>query len=72
LRRLAQKIGLSREWTPIRMSWAEPVRRAGAASGRSLVLDLSGLERGDYVVELRATAIGGETVAASREIRIDD
>ncbi len=70
LPRLAQKLGLAREWTPIRMSWAEPVLREGAVVGRSLVLDLSGLERGSYVVEVRATTVGGETVTASRRIEI--
>jgi hypothetical protein len=70
LRRLAQKFGLSREWTPIRMSWAEPVLREGAVVGRSLVLDLSGLERGRYAVEIRATALGGETVIVTRQIEI--
>lgn len=70
LRRFAQSLGLARKWTPIRMAWSEPVLDDGSVAGRSLVLDLSELERGSYRLELRVTRVGGETITAEREIQI--
>jgi len=68
LRRIAESIGLGRR-SPIRIAWREYAAPGGVAT-RSVVLDLSLIPSGKYVLKLDATPAGQDAVTTSRIIDI--
>lgn len=69
LRRVAESIGLGRRSTPISIAWRESPSLGGIAT-RSVVLDLSLISRGKYVLKLDATPPGQRGVSTSRVIDV--
>ena len=70
MRRMAEALRLTRQWTPVTLAWRDPVAEARAIAGRSVLLDLSELSRGSYRIRLRVTRLGGETMLAERRIDV--
>jgi len=69
LRKIAESIGIGRRVSPISIAWRESPSRGGVAT-RSVVLDLSLIQRGKYVLKLDATPVGQDAVTTSRIIEI--
>lgn len=72
VRSARQRLGLSPEDTPIRMSWTDTRPPAGRAAGHAISLDLGNVEPGRYRVTLTLTPLAGSAVASSREIALID
>ncbi|HEX8695338.1 MAG TPA: hypothetical protein VF746_23200 [Longimicrobium sp.] len=70
LRRTAERLGLARAATPVRMRWSEEVE-AGAVLPRSLAIALPDVPDGDYVIEVSVRTRAGATASATREIRVE-
>lgn len=70
LRRAAERMGLARAATPVRMRWNEEVT-AGDVLGRSLAIAIPNLPNGDYLLEVSVRARGGASASALREIRVE-
>jgi len=69
LRRIAQSIGLGRRASPISIAWRESPSAGGIAT-RSVVLDLSLIPRGKYVLKLEAAPRGQGGATSSRVLDI--
>ncbi len=69
LRRIAESIGIGRRSSPIKIAWREYPSLGGVAT-RSVVLDLSLIPNGKYVIKLDATPVGQDAVTTSRIIHI--
>jgi hypothetical protein len=68
-RRWGRRLGVAGRAEAARLSWSET---AGVPAGRALRLDLSGLDPGRYVMELRATPEGGaEPAVVRRHLEVD-
>ena len=70
LRRAAERMGLARAATPVRMRWNEEVAAADVL-GRSLAIAIPNLPNGDYLLEVSVRARGGASASALREIRVE-
>ncbi len=69
LRRMAESIGVGRRTSPISIAWRETPAAGGIAT-RSVVLDLSLIPRGKYVLKLEATPRGQGGATSSRVLEI--
>jgi len=69
LRRLAESIGVARRASPISIAWRESPSAGGIAT-RSVVLDLSLIPRGKYVLKLEAAPQGQGGTTSSRVLDI--
>ena len=69
LRRAAQSLGLVGPHRNVRLEWQE-VPAPGPIAPRSLVVDLSDLAPGRYVIEVGVSPAEGDRVTARREITI--
>ena len=69
LRRIAQSVGLGRRASPISIAWRESPSAGGIAT-RSVVLDLSLIPRGKYVLKLEAAPRGQGGATSSRVLDI--
>ena len=69
LRRIAQSVGLGRRASPISIAWREFPSLAGVST-RSVVLDLTLIPRGKYILKLDATLPGRGSANSSRVIEI--
>jgi len=69
LRRLAESIGVGRRARPISIAWRENPSAGGIAT-RSVVLDLSLIPRGKYVLKLEAAPRGQGGATSSRVLDI--
>jgi hypothetical protein len=67
-----QRLGLSPEDTPIRMSWTDARPPSGRAAGHAISLDLRNVEPGRYRVTLTLTPLAGSSLSSSREIALID
>lgn len=69
LRRMAESIGLGRRATPISIAWRE-TPSTGSITSRSVVLDLSLIPAGKYVLKLDAKPQGQPGASSSRIIDV--
>jgi hypothetical protein len=69
LRRIGESIGLARRITPLNIAWRDSPAMGGV-SARSVVLDLSLVPRGKYVLRVEARPVGKPIAEASRAIEI--
>jgi hypothetical protein len=70
LRRAAERLGLARTATPVRMRWNEEIP-AGDVLARSLAIAIPNLPSGDYVLEVAVRAKGGASASTLREIIVE-
>jgi hypothetical protein len=70
LRRAAERLGLARTATPVRMRWNEEIR-AGDVLARSLAIAIPNLHSGDYVLEVAVRAKGGASASTLRDITVE-
>jgi hypothetical protein len=70
LRRLAGMLHLAARPRALRIAWHEVVQPVEGRAGRALVLDLGGLDRGRYRIEVTVTAPSGAKATATREVRV--
>jgi len=69
LRRIGESIGLARRLSPLNIAWRDSPTMGGISS-RSVVLDLSLVPRGKYVLRVEALPEGKPPAASSRQILI--
>ncbi|HEX2095558.1 MAG TPA: hypothetical protein VHG28_24390 [Longimicrobiaceae bacterium] len=69
-RRMAERLGLVGEETPIRVRWDEETP-GEATLARTLVLAIPQLPRGEYTLELSVIPRAGEPVTATRSLRVE-
>jgi hypothetical protein len=69
LRRLAERAGLLREVTPVRLRWQEPVS-PGPFMARSLDIQVPDVSPGSYTLELVVDAVGREPLTVRKEIEV--
>ncbi len=69
LRRIGESIGLAPRTSPLNIAWRESPR-AGGISARSVVLDLSLIPRGKYVLSVEVRPSGKSPAVSSRQIEI--
>ncbi|HEU4457214.1 MAG TPA: hypothetical protein VFR81_29360 [Longimicrobium sp.] len=70
IRRAAERLGLARAATPVRMRWNEEIA-AGDVLARSLAIAIPNLPAGDYVLEVAVRARGGASASTLREITVE-
>ncbi|MEX2581836.1 MAG: hypothetical protein WD766_01055 [Gemmatimonadota bacterium] len=71
LRRLAERAGLMREVTPVRLRWQEPVAE-GEFMSRSVEIEVPDVAPGTYTLELTVDASGREPLSVRKDIEIGD
>lgn len=69
LRRLGESIGLASRSSPLKISWHETAA-LGSVTARSVVLDLSLIPKGKYVLRIEAGDSGGQRAATTRNIEL--
>ncbi|HYJ80759.1 MAG TPA: hypothetical protein VEW03_14185 [Longimicrobiaceae bacterium] len=69
LRRTAERLGLARTATPVRMRWSEEVE-GSAVLPRSLAIALPNLPPGDYAIEVSVRTGAGAGASTTREITV--
>ncbi len=69
LRRIGESIGLAPRTSPLNIAWRESPR-AGGISARSVVLDLSLIPRGKYVLRVEVRPSEKSPAVSSRQIEI--
>jgi hypothetical protein len=69
VRRLAERAGLLREVTPIRLRWQEPTV-AGTHMPRSLAIQIPEVAPGSYTLELTLEADGREPLSVRKDIEV--
>lgn len=69
IRRIGESIGLARRITPLNIAWRDSPAMGGVSS-RSVVLDLSLVPRGKYVLRVEARPDGKPQVGSSRAIEL--
>jgi hypothetical protein len=72
LRSARQRLGLSPEDTPIRMTWTDARPPIGRTAGHAISLDLRDVEPGRYRVTLTLKPTAGSSLSTSREIALID
>jgi hypothetical protein len=69
LRRMAERAGLLREVSPIRLRWREPA--TGPVLARSVRLEVPTVPPGTYLLELTVEAPGHDPIPVRREIEVE-
>jgi hypothetical protein len=69
IRRIGESIGLAPRTSPLNIAWRD-TPAMGSVSARSVVLDLSLVPRGKYVLQVEARPSGKAAVSSSRVIQI--
>jgi hypothetical protein len=69
LRRAGERVGLVGRPGPVAFGWQEDPRTAAGVAARSIVVDLAGVDPGDYRIEVSLSG-DGAPVTAARRIRI--
>jgi hypothetical protein len=70
IRSTRQRLRISPEDTPIRITWTDARPPNGRTAGHAISLDLGNVALGRYRVTLTLTPLGGSTASTSREIAL--
>ena len=70
LRRMAERARLASPRTPVHLQWSDAPEVRGSVGGRALVLDLTGIPTGRYMVELSVNVDGQPLMRAASAIEI--
>jgi hypothetical protein len=68
--RAAERLGLARKATPLRVRWQEVPRRDSGVATRAIVIDVATLPSGRYRMHLTVTADDGTTATSERIIEL--
>jgi hypothetical protein len=68
--RAAERIGLARKATPLRVRWHEVPKRDSGITSRAITIDLSALPAGRYRMQLMVTADDGGTALSERLVEL--
>ncbi len=68
--RAAERLGLARKATPLRVRWQEVPKRDSGIATRAIVIDVGGLPSGRYRMQLMVTSDDGTTATSERVIEL--
>lgn len=68
--RAAERLGLARKATPLRVRWQEVPKRDSGIATRAIVIDVGGLPSGRYRMQLMVASDDGSTATSERVIEL--